>query len=79
VAHGSISIFDGQSIVHGVTPLHMTKPQGYRYTCVTYAKTAMRVCCADPAQEVRRAALQATKDEDKRAMTTYKAGKKRGT
>lgn len=78
VEHGSISIFDGQSIVHGVTPLRMVKPHGYRYTCVTYAKSAMGVCCADPTQEAQRAALAATRDEDLRADPNYKAGKRRG-
>ena len=75
VAHGSITIFDGQSVVHGVTPLIPTGPNPYRYTCVTYAKKAMCACAADPADEARRAALQATKDEDVRADPTYKAGK----
>jgi Oxygenase domain of the 2OGFeDO superfamily len=77
VAHGSISIFDGQSVTHGVTPLHMAKPHAYRYTAVTYAKSAMGVCCPDPTQEVRRAAIAATVDEDKRAAAGYKAGKRR--
>lgn len=76
VAHGSITIFDGQSVVHGVTPLTMVQPHGFRYTCVTYAKSAMGVCSADPSEEAHRAAVQATVDEDRRALSTYRAGKK---
>ena len=80
VAHGSVSIFDGQSIIHGVTPLRMVKPNGYRYTCVTYAKSAMCACSADPADELRRAQLQATRDEELRAAPDYRAGgRRRGT
>jgi len=67
VPHGSITIFDGQSVVHGVTGLRMAHPGGFRYSLVTYAKTGMRKCCADPSQEARRAALHATEAEDARA------------
>jgi hypothetical protein len=77
VAHGSITIFDGQSVVHGVTPLTMAKPNSYRYTCVVYSKSAMGQCSPDPADEAHRAAVQATVDEDLRAASTYKAGKGR--
>jgi len=67
VPHGSITIFDGQSIVHGVTPMTMTHPAAFRYSLVTYAKVGMRKCCADPTQEAQRAAVEATEAEDKRA------------
>ena len=77
VAHGSITIFDGQSVVHGVTPLVISHPGGWRYTVVTYAKTMMAQCCGDPSQEARRAALAATAAEDRRAEPTYKAGRRR--
>jgi len=77
VAHGSITIFDGQSVVHGVTPMRMTKSNGWRYTCVTYAKTMMSHCAADPADELRRAQIRATELEDLRAAPGYKAGIKK--
>lgn len=67
VPHGSISIFDGQSVTHGVTPLRIVHPGGFRYSVVLYAKSGMRKCCPDPAGEARRAALDATAAEDRRA------------
>jgi hypothetical protein len=67
VPHGSITIFDGQSVVHGVTPMRMTHPGAFRYTAVTYAKNEMKKCCPDPAGEVARAKLDATVAEDRRA------------
>lgn len=77
VRHGSITIFDGQSVTHGVTPMTIDHAAGWRYTCVTYAKQLMSHCCPDPAGEARRAALKATEAEDLRAAPTYKAGKKK--
>ena len=67
VPHGSITIFDGQSITHGVTPFTMASPAAFRYSIVSYAKQGMKKCCADPTQEARRAALEATEAEDRRA------------
>lgn len=67
IPHGSITIFDGQSITHGVTPFKMLSPAAFRYTLVTYAKQGMKKCCPDPKDEARRAALEATEAEDKRA------------
>lgn len=66
IDHGSITIFDGQSVVHGVTPLTKVGPGGYRYTTVTYAKRDMKVCAADPREEVKRAARETTQAEDRR-------------
>ena len=66
VPHGSITIFDGQSVVHGVTPLRIDRPGGFRYSLVSYAKNEMKQCCPDPTQEARRAALAATSAEDRR-------------
>jgi len=65
IPHGSISIFDGQSVLHGVTPMQPLGPNAHRYTAVTYAKSIMK-CCGDPANELKRAALAATKAEDAR-------------
>ena len=73
--HGSITIFDGQSITHGVTPLRMLSPAAFRYSIVTYAKVGMKKCCPDPRDEARRAALEATEAEDKRAAG-YKVARK---
>ena len=77
INHGSLTIFDGQSVAHGVTPMQLTRSNGWRYTAVTYAKVMMRHCCSDPAGEARRAQLAATAAEDLRADPKYKAGKRR--
>lgn len=66
IPHGSISIFDGQSVAHGVTPLEPKGPDAWRYTLVSYAKSTMQKCACDPKEEARRAALSATKHEDAR-------------
>ncbi len=71
IAHGSITIFDGQSVVHGVTPLTKVGPGGYRYTTVAYAKRDMKLCAPNPADEARRAAIETTKADDRR-LTGYK-------
>ena len=71
VDHGSISIFDGQSVTHGVTPLTLARPGGWRYTCVVYAKSGMKHCCADPRDEPARAARTLTEAEERR-LTGYK-------
>ena len=66
VPNGSISIFDGQSVLHGVSPFKLSGPNAYRYTIVSYARKGLRVCCPDPKGEPRRAALAATAADDKR-------------
>lgn len=40
----SISIFDGQSLLHGVTPIRKLSPMAYRYTAVYYALEQMWKC-----------------------------------
>lgn len=67
VPNGSVAIFDGQSVLHGVTPFRLTGANAYRYTLVTYARRGMAVCSPDPADEARRAARSATEAEDRRA------------
>jgi hypothetical protein len=60
IPHGSITIFDGQSVVHGVSPLRLVDTNPFRYTLVTYARSGLKVCCPDPVDEPRRASLVAT-------------------
>jgi len=67
VPHGSISIFDGQSVLHGVTPFQVTSHDAWRYTLVAYAKSGMKNCAPNPADEPARAQLRATQAEDARA------------
>lgn len=67
VPHGSLSMFDGQSLLHGVTPFRMQTPEAHRYTIVAYSRSAMKKCCADPHDEARRAALAATQADERKA------------
>lgn len=63
--NGAVAIFDGQSVLHGVSPLHRDRPDGYRFTLVTYARKGMKVCAPDPADEPRRAQRAATESQDR--------------
>lgn len=66
IPHGSITIFDGQSVTHGVTPLSPLSHDAFRYTLVAYAKNSMKSCAPCREDEGRRAALAATAAEDAR-------------
>lgn len=55
----SLILFDGQAAYHGVTPLRKVRRDGYRFSMVYYAKSAIGQCgCA--ADEPHRAAMKAT-------------------
>lgn len=60
IEHGSLTLFDGQATMHGVSPLERHSPRAYRYTAVYYAKRGLAPCDPDPSREPRRAALAAT-------------------
>jgi hypothetical protein len=60
IEHGSLTLFDGQATLHGVSPLDRHSPRAYRYTAVYYAKRGLAPCDPDPSREPRRAALAAT-------------------
>jgi hypothetical protein len=68
VPNGSITIFDGQAVLHGVSPFRRLHPAGYRYTVVWYARAGMARCAADPADELRRAQLAATAADERRRL-----------
>lgn len=44
IADQSLLIFDGQSILHGVTPIVRATPRAYRYTIVYYTLKGMWQC-----------------------------------
>lgn len=67
IPHGSVSLFDGQSVLHGVSPMKAGSVNARRYTMVAYARTAMRKCCPDGHSEARRAALAATQADERKA------------
>lgn len=41
---GALILFDGQKIIHGVTPIRLTHPKGYRCSCVFYSLATMKNC-----------------------------------
>lgn len=44
IADNSLTIFNGQEILHGVSPFEKTQPDGYRYTAVYYSLEQMWKC-----------------------------------
>lgn len=52
VADKSLTLFDGQSLLHGVTPMTVG-PAGFRYTVVFYSRAGL-VKCLRPGEEVQR-------------------------
>tara|TARA_B100001245_G_scaffold236507_1_gene227898 strand:- start:999 stop:1862 length:864 start_codon:yes stop_codon:yes gene_type:complete len=44
ISNGSLSMFDGQRFVHGVTPMRGTSPSSYRFTIVFYSLVQMWNC-----------------------------------
>jgi len=44
ISNGSLSMFDGQRFVHGVTPMKGTSEQSYRFTIVFYSLVQMWNC-----------------------------------
>lgn len=50
VSNGSLSMFDGQRFVHGVTPMQGTSPQSFRFTIVFYSLVQMWNCLETSAE-----------------------------
>ena len=61
ISNGSLSMFDGQRFVHGVTPIIGTEENSYRFTIVFYSLVQMWNCL-ETAAEVE----LAKKSEDKK-------------
>lgn len=51
--HKSLLLFDGQSVLHGVTPITLTAPSSYRISIVFYSLAGMWKCLT-PAEELAR-------------------------
>ena len=66
IADRSLAIFDGQSLLHGVTPITRLTPKAYRYTVVYYALKAMWKC-GPLTSELARIRTLKTEREFKRA------------
>lgn len=61
----SLIAFDGQGLLHGVSPIHKQSPRGYRYSVVWY--TLRQMCkCLTPEGELQRIREVKTQRELKR-------------
>jgi len=67
VADGSLCFFDGQKILHGVTPFEIMRQGGFRYTIVYYTLKQMWRC-EDVSKEVARIRDRKTKREKDRIL-----------
>lgn len=65
VAHNTLLMFDGQNILHGVTPIHKMSSNAYRYSIVYYSLMQMWHCLP-PQDEIRRIRKKRTDREEKR-------------
>jgi hypothetical protein len=75
ISNGSLSMFDGQRFVHGVTPMIGTTEQSYRFTIVFYSlvqmwnclETSLEVANAKKAEDRKLAKLLKMIDDEKNA------------
>lgn len=67
--HNSVFIFDGQSILHGVTPIRMLDTSGFRYSIVFYSLKGISKCLL-PAEELARVRRVKTEREKMRHNMT---------
>lgn len=65
--HNSLVMFDGQNLLHGVTPILQTRPDGYRYSLVYYSLQNMWQCLP-PTEEMARIRKKRTDREQKRLL-----------
>jgi hypothetical protein len=67
ISNGSLSMFDGQRFVHGVTPMIGTSEQSYRFTIVFYSLVQMWNCLETSAE-----VANAKKAEDRKLAKLLK-------
>lgn len=67
LADGSVSTFNGQNVLHGVTPIRLLNKNSYRYTIVYYS-LAQTTKCQSAEEELRRIKMVKTAREKKRAV-----------
>lgn len=66
IRDNSLTMFDGQSLLHGVTPITLTRSDGHRFTIVFYSLKQMWQCLP-PGEEVKRIQKLRTEREARRA------------
>lgn len=60
----SLTLFNGQSYLHGVTPFTSRSNAGYRFSFVFYTKSGFANAAAPGVDEIRRAQRRATENAD---------------
>jgi hypothetical protein len=65
IEDASIFLFDGQKILHGVTPIHLQTSDAYRYSVIYYALKCMSKC-GSYTEELSRARKSRVTTEKKR-------------
>jgi hypothetical protein len=76
IADNTITIFDGQSIVHGVTPIKSYQEKAYRFTAVYYSLENMWNCdgIKDEVERIRK--LKKTREHKRLQSNTIQHNKK---
>ena len=74
ISDGSISLFDGQAFLHGVTPIKKLNEQGERYTIVWYSLQKLWLCLTT-AEEVAHFNKLAARQANKKASMMQPAKK----
>ncbi len=69
VRHGSLTLFDGQGVVHGVTPIRLQDEESRRYTAVYYSLRGLWKCLP-PEEELARIRRLRTEREGKPRKVT---------
>lgn len=77
IADNSLSLFNGQGLIHGVTPITKTAPDAHRFTCVFYSLQAMWRCEGID-DELKRIQRVRSERERKRAAGIVPTPKKKG-
>lgn len=62
---GTLTIFDGQSILHGVSPINFKGLRSYRYTIVFYSLQQMWNCLPVDAELARIRAVKTTRERNR--------------
>ena len=74
---GFILLFDGQKIIHGVCPIRLLRPAGYRLSVVLYAMQQIENCYPFE-RELQRAKTKRTEKESRWRPTLEQLGPERG-
>lgn len=75
ISDNSILLFDGQKILHGVTPIHKVSPEAYRYTIVYYTLQKMWKCVSPQGELERVKRVKSLRETKRYKMLTGEIAK----